>query len=95
MLQAMAPSRAIEYFLSVYESIPGLDEMMQLAVIELIRKESKGAGAEGALKVSRPVYRCLSSELTRGRHDRLASSSASSSYSIRAHTLSSTRLLRL
>lgn len=51
MLQATAPSRAIEYFLSIYDQISGLDEMMQLAIIELIRKESKGAGAEGALKV--------------------------------------------
>lgn len=53
MLQAVAPSRAIEYFLSIYESIPGLDEMMQLAVIELIRKESKSASGEGPLKVRR------------------------------------------
>lgn len=52
MLQAVAPSRAVEYFLSIYEQIPNLDEMMQLAVIELIRKESKGAAGEGALKVS-------------------------------------------
>lgn len=51
MLQATAPQRAVEYFLQIYEQIPGLDEMMQLAVIELIRKESKGAGSEGALKV--------------------------------------------
>lgn len=51
MLQAMAPSRAVEYFLSIYEQIPNLDEMMQLAVIELIRKESKGSSGEGALKV--------------------------------------------
>lgn len=51
MLQAVAPQRAIEYFLQIYESIPGLDEMMQLAVIELIRKESRSASGEGGLKV--------------------------------------------
>ena len=56
MLQATSPQRAIEYFLQIYEQIPGLDEMMQLAVIELIRKESKGANSEGALKVSLVVY---------------------------------------
>lgn len=52
MLQATAPERAIEYFLQIYDSIPGLDEMMQLAVIELIRKESRSASTDGALKVS-------------------------------------------
>lgn len=51
MLQATSPQRAVEYFLSIYEQIPGLDEMMQLAVIELIRKESKAATSEGGLKV--------------------------------------------
>jgi len=54
MLQAVAPSRAVEYFLSVYDQVPQLDEMMQLSVIELIRKESKAGGSgatEGALKV--------------------------------------------
>lgn len=61
MLQAMAPSRAVEYFLSIYEQIPNLDEMMQLAVIELIRKESKGSSGEGALKVSNWLPRCAGS----------------------------------
>lgn len=55
MLQATAPERAIEYFLQIYDSIPGLDEMMQLAVIELIRKESRSASTDGALKVSFPL----------------------------------------
>lgn len=55
MLQAVAPARAVEYFLSVYDQISNLDEMMQLSVIELIRKESKAGGSgaqEGSLKVS-------------------------------------------
>lgn len=52
MLQATAPERAVEYFLSIYDQIPGLDEMMQLAVIELIRKESGAASTDGGLKVS-------------------------------------------
>lgn len=51
MLQATAPQRAIEYFVQVYDQIPSLDEMMQLAVIELIRKESKSANNEGPIKV--------------------------------------------
>lgn len=54
MLQAVAPARAVEYFLSVYDQIANLDEMMQLSVIELIRKESKAGGSgaqEGSLKV--------------------------------------------
>lgn len=55
MLQAVAPARAVEYFLSVYDQIANLDEMMQLSVIELIRKESKAGGSgaqEGSLKVA-------------------------------------------
>jgi coatomer subunit beta len=59
MLQATSPKRAVEYFLSIYDQIPGLDEMMQLAVIELIRKESKAANSEGGLKV---ITLTLSSE---------------------------------
>jgi len=51
MLQACAPSKAIDYFLSIHEQIPALDEMMQLAVIELIRKESRLSSNEsGALR---------------------------------------------
>lgn len=54
MLQACAPSKAIDYFLSIHEQIPALDEMMQLAVIELIRKESRLSSNEsGALRVCR------------------------------------------
>lgn len=36
-----ATDRAVEYLMSVYETIPTMDELMQLAVIELIRKECK------------------------------------------------------
>ena len=41
----LAPSRAIEYFLQIYETIGSLDELMQLSIIELVRadlKESNG-----------------------------------------------------
>ncbi|GAA5858322.1 hypothetical protein JCM1840_001148 [Sporobolomyces johnsonii] len=66
MLQAVAPSRAVEYFLSIYEQIPNLDEMMQLAVIELIRKESKGSTGEGALKAR--YIKCIFELLNSGSH---------------------------
>ncbi|CEQ42210.1 SPOSA6832_03989 [Sporobolomyces salmonicolor] len=66
MLQAVAPSRAVEYFLSIYEQIPNLDEMMQLAVIELIRKESKGSSGEGALKAR--YIKCIFELLNSGSH---------------------------
>lgn len=36
-----APDRAIEYLMSQYDAIPVMDELMQLSVIELIRKECK------------------------------------------------------
>ncbi|GAA5921381.1 hypothetical protein JCM3775_003017 [Rhodotorula graminis] len=69
MLQAVAPSRAVEYFLSVYDQVPQLDEMMQLSVIELIRKESKAGGSgatEGALKAR--YIKCIFELLNSGSH---------------------------
>ncbi|KAM0751934.1 Coatomer, beta subunit [Meredithblackwellia eburnea MCA 4105] len=67
MLQATSPERAVEYFLSVYDSVAGLDEMMQLAVIELIRKESKAGGTgEGALKAR--YIKCIFELLNSGSH---------------------------
>ncbi|BGP14222.1 hypothetical protein JCM10213_005886 [Rhodosporidiobolus nylandii] len=69
MLQSVAPSRAVEYFLSIYDTIPSLDEMMQLSVIELIRKESKAGGsgaAEGPLKAR--YIKCIFELLNAGSH---------------------------
>lgn len=36
-----ATPKAVEYLLSVYDQVGGFDELMQLAVIELIRKDCK------------------------------------------------------
>lgn len=36
-----ATPKAVEYTLNVYEQIVGFDELMQLAIIELIRKDCK------------------------------------------------------
>ncbi|GAA6024590.1 hypothetical protein JCM8202_005067 [Rhodotorula sphaerocarpa] len=69
MLQAVAPARAVEYFLSVYDQIANLDEMMQLSVIELIRKESKAGGSgaqEGSLKAR--YIKCIFELLNSGSH---------------------------
>ncbi|GAA5868542.1 hypothetical protein JCM8547_003180 [Rhodosporidiobolus lusitaniae] len=69
MLQSVASSRAVEYFLSIYDQIPQLDEMMQLSVIELIRKESKAGGsgaAEGPLKAR--YIKCIFELLNSGSH---------------------------
>ena len=50
MLIQTAPERAYEYFVqNVYDQVAGADELMQLAVIELVRKE--GVKAEGAVRV--------------------------------------------
>lgn len=46
-----APERAYEYFVqNVYDGVASADELMQLAVIELVRKE--GVRAEGSVRVS-------------------------------------------
>ncbi|CAO1619842.1 unnamed protein product [Sympodiomycopsis kandeliae] len=42
LLSHAAPEKAIDYIMDIFETIPNMDELMQLAVIELIRKESKG-----------------------------------------------------
>lgn len=49
-----SPVRAIEYLMQIYDQVSTLDELMQLAVIELIRKdrEGKGEGGKEELKVT-------------------------------------------
>lgn len=50
-LIAISPDRAYDYFLgNLYDGVGSQDELMQLAVIELVRKE--GVKAEGAVRVS-------------------------------------------
>lgn len=38
-LANMATSKAVEYVLQVFDQIPGFDELLQMAIIELIRKD--------------------------------------------------------
>ncbi|CCU97609.1 unnamed protein product [Malassezia sympodialis ATCC 42132] len=45
MLVYCAPERAVEYLSSVMSQVPVMDELMQLAVIELIRQESRNESA--------------------------------------------------
>jgi coatomer subunit beta len=55
MLIQTAPERAYEYFVQhVYDSVAGQDELMQLAVIELVRKE--GVRSEGPVRVGFSQY---------------------------------------
>ena len=37
--------KAVEYVLSVYDQIPGMDEQLQLAIIEVIRLDCKNDSA--------------------------------------------------
>ncbi|GAA5840616.1 hypothetical protein JCM11251_004168 [Rhodosporidiobolus azoricus] len=69
MLQAVAPSRAVEYFLSIFPQLSSLDEMMQLSIIELIRKESKAGGSgasDGPVKAR--YIKCIFELLGSGSH---------------------------
>lgn len=43
---------AVRYLLNNYDAISGMDELMQMAVIELVRKEAKN---EGSHRVSPPT----------------------------------------
>jgi coatomer subunit beta len=50
-LISIAPEKAYDYFVqNVYDTLVAADELMQLAVIELVRKE--GVKAEGAVRVN-------------------------------------------
>lgn len=62
MLANCAPARAIDYFLSVYDGLGGLDEQMHLAVIELIRKDVKDTKGETQMKARyiRAIFQLLS-----------------------------------
>lgn len=40
-----AMSRAVEWILSVYEQISGLDELLQMSIIEVIRLDCKNDSA--------------------------------------------------
>ena len=53
-LTNVAPSKAVEYILGFYEQIGTFDELMQLAVIELIRKDCKTESTNKASTVVCP-----------------------------------------
>lgn len=59
-LSSMAPQRAVEYLLSIYDSVPALDELFQLAVIDLVRKEAR-SNADGPHKAKwiRTIFELL------------------------------------
>lgn len=50
MLIHCAMPRAVDFFLSIYDGLIGLDEQMQLAVIELIRTDIKTTNGETTMK---------------------------------------------
>ncbi|KAI7904104.1 adaptin N terminal region-domain-containing protein [Cokeromyces recurvatus] len=54
---------AVQYLLQVIDSVPTFDELLQLAVIELIRKDSKNSSANKAAYI-----RCLSELLAAASH---------------------------
>ncbi|KNE68529.1 hypothetical protein AMAG_12700 [Allomyces macrogynus ATCC 38327] len=60
MLQNTAPDLAIQYLASVAAQIPTFDEHVQLAVIELVRKEAR-ANADERLKYLKLLYALLGS----------------------------------
>lgn len=51
-------AKAVEYILSIYDSISSLDELFQLAVIELVRREARVEGANRA-KWIRTIFELL------------------------------------
>jgi coatomer subunit beta len=54
---------AVHYLLQVIDSVPSFDELLQLAVIELIRKDSKTSSVNKAAYI-----RCLSELLAAASH---------------------------
>lgn len=83
-LCGISQSTAVRYLLSNYDQIAGMDELMQMAVIELVRKEAK---TEGGHRVS---LACLNATVLM-RH-RQSGSDASSSCSALLPMLLNTKL---
>ena len=50
-----AMPKAVEWILSVYEQISGLDELLQMSIIEVIRLDCKN---ESAHRVSKHLDEC-------------------------------------
>lgn len=57
----IAPQRATEYLLSIYDSISSLDELFQLAVVDFVRKDARASGGEGVHKAKwiRTIFELL------------------------------------
>jgi coatomer subunit beta len=50
--------KAVEYILSIYESISTLDEALQMSIIEIIRIDCKSDSAH-RVRVSRRIFRIV------------------------------------
>ncbi|EGG03601.1 uncharacterized protein MELLADRAFT_44511 [Melampsora larici-populina 98AG31] len=68
MLVNTSPVRAIEYLLQIYDQISSLDELMQQAVIELIRKDREGKGEGGKEDLKARYIRIISELLESPSH---------------------------
>nr|ASF90239.1 hypothetical protein SPAR06783 [Bartheletia paradoxa] len=58
MLCNTSQSRAVEYLIRVFDQIPAFDELMQLSIIELIRKDCKGESIHKARYI-RAIFELL------------------------------------
>ncbi|CAE6414371.1 unnamed protein product [Rhizoctonia solani] len=68
-LSQCATERAVEWLVKNADSLESMDELLQMAAIELIRKDSARPGADAALRAMQPKYiRIIFSLLTASSH---------------------------
>jgi len=60
-----AVPKAVEWILCVYEQISGLDELLQLSVIEVIRLDCKNDSAYRVSAIETMYWYCMLNPLTR------------------------------
>ncbi|KZT56128.1 putative coatomer complex beta chain [Calocera cornea HHB12733] len=58
-LSQQAPERAVEYLLSVLDQVPNFDELLQLSIIDLIRRETKDSDPSRRARYIRCILELL------------------------------------
>jgi coatomer subunit beta len=61
-----AMPKAVEYVLSVFDQIPGMDELLQMSIIEVIKLDCKRDSAHRVIRMSFSVLLILTSSTSHG-----------------------------
>lgn len=59
MLVNCAPELAVEYLESVMNQVPNFDELLQMAIVDLIRKDCKNNANNKVKRYENNIYICV------------------------------------